>query len=255
MTQWGAPMSTPTRPNHLLVRMPLTLTAGKRSFPVQSEEVWGTGLVVRCDVPVAARQLVKVQFDAPPDAKAVVLTAMVEGQRAAAPDTAPALTLSLYGNGGPPLDAWGALLAQVRTHFPDASAHPVVAESVTPETPDAVHRRHVRLFAAFDVRARTVDELMSFVTKDVSRGGMFLRTRRSCGVGQELLLELIHPKTGATFPLLCIVRRRVSDGDATGVGVEIVKLDPVRQQELWSFVSSGIPEVSEGVDVVLDDEG
>lgn len=249
-------MSIPSRPNRLLVRMPLTLTAGKRSYPVQSEEVWAAGLVVRCDVPIATRQLVKVQLHPPPAGEPVVLNAMIESVRAATPEAAPALTLSLYGNGGKSLESWGALLAEVRTRFPDATAHPVVAESVTPETPDAVHRRHVRLFAAFDVRARTVDELMTFVTQDVSRGGMFLRTRRSCGVGQELLLELVHPTTGGTFPMLCVVRRRVLDGEASGLGVEIVKLDPARQKELWAFVSSGIPELGDEVDVELvpDDE-
>ena len=248
-------MSIPSRPNRLLVRMPLTLAAGKRSFPVQSEEIWAGGLVVRCDVPIAARQLVKIEMQPPPDGAPVVLNAMVEGKQAAAPGAAPTLTLSLYGNGGPSLDAWGALLAEVRNRFPDAAAHPVVAESVTAETPDAVHRRHVRLLAAFEVRARTVDELMTFVTRDVSRGGLFLRTRRSCGIGQELLLELVHPTTGATFPLLCVVRRRMTDADASGIGVEIVKLEPEQEKELWAFVSSGIPEGDDvDVDFGPDDE-
>ena len=250
-------MSTVTsRSTRLLVRMPMTLTVGKRSMPVQSEEIWSAGIVIRCDVPVAARQLVKIQLQAPPDGDAIRLTAMVESTRAAAGDIPPALSLTLYGNGGAPLDRWSQLLAEVRTTFPDSTAHPVVSELVKDDTPDAVHRRHVRFVAAFDVRARTVTELMTFVTRDVSRGGMFLRTTRSCSVGQELLMELIHPTTQATFPLLCVVRRRVTDANASGLGVEIVGLDPVRQHELEAFVSSGIPDAEElGVDVVLDEDG
>lgn len=227
----------------LLVRMPLTVFVGKRSCPVQSEQIWTGGLLVRCDLPVPPRQLVKLQIETPPEGERVSLNAMVDSVRPAAPGVAPALTLSLYGNGGAPLDRWNALLNEIRARFPDAASHPVVTAQVAPSTPDAVHRHHVRFFAAFEVRVATVDELMTLVTGDISRGGLFLRTRRAVATGDLLQLDLVHPISGDVFPLRGVVRRRVSDGEASGLGVELVDLDAERQKALWEFVSSGLPDV------------
>lgn len=242
----------PSRANvRLLVRMPLTVAIGKRPCPVLSEAVWSGGLVVRCDVPVSTRQLVKLQVPVPPDGAVITLNAMVDAVRPAAAGVAPALTLSLYGNGGAPVEQWSNLLTEIRTRFPDATTHPVVSETVTAETPDAVHRRSVRFLAGFEVRAPTVDKLVTFVTRDLSRSGMFLRTRRVCSVGDELVVELLHPTTQETFPLRCVVRRRVNDGDASGLGVEFLGLDEARRQELWVFASGGM---SEEVDVEVDVE-
>lgn len=247
------PLTTPTpsRANaRLLVRMPLSVMVGRRSCPVQSEVVWAGGLVVRCDLPIPVRQLVKVQVPVPPDGEVIVLNAMVESIRAGAHGVVPALTLSLYGNGGPPVEKWNALIADVRTRFPDSTSHPFVTDAITRETPDAVHRRHVRFLATFEVRVSSIDELMTLVTRDLSRGGMFLPTRRACAVGDELQVELLHPTTHEAFPVRCVVRRRVANGDSSGLGVEFVGLDAERQKALWEFVSSGLPDMD--VDLVED---
>jgi len=242
----------PSRTNaHLLVRMPLTVAIGKRSCPVQSESVWTNGLVVRCDLPVTARQLVKVHVPVPPEGAIVALNAMVDSARPAAAGAAPTLTLSLYGNSGPPVERWNGLLAAIRERFPDSTSHPVVSDTVTDATPDAVHRRQVRFLASFEVRVASVGELTTLVTRDLSRGGMFLQTRRVVPVGEELHVELVHPVRRDVFPLRCVVRRRVADRDMSGLGVEITGLDPARQKELWAFVSSGLPE-DEGVDVDVE---
>jgi hypothetical protein len=244
--------SEPSRANvRLLVRMPLAVAIGKRTCPVLSEAIWSSGLVVRCDVPVSPRQLVKLQVPVPPDGALVTLNAMVEAVRPAATGVTPALTLSLYGNGGAPLERWSGLLGEIRARFPDATSHLVVSETVTEQTPDAVHRRSVRFLASFEVRVPTLDELATLVTRDLSRGGMFLRTRRVCAVGDELQVELLHPTTHDAFALRCVVRRRVNDGDASGLGVEFVGLDPARRQALRDFASSGLPD-DEDLDVDVD---
>lgn len=239
----------------LLVRMPLTVSIGKRSCPVLSEAIWSGGLVVRCDVPVSARQLVKLQVPIPPDGSLLALNAMVDAVRPASPGVAPALTLSLYGNGGAPVERWGNLLAEIRARFPDATTHPVVSETVTADTPDAVHRGAVRFLASFEVRAPTQEHLTTFVTRDLSRSGMFLRTRRVCAVGDELQLELVHPTSQEAFAVRCVVRRRFAEGDKLGLGVEFVGLDETRRRELWAFASSGLPAEAEAdVDVELIEE-
>jgi c-di-GMP-binding flagellar brake protein YcgR len=109
---------------------------------------------------------------------------------------------------------------------------------------DVVNRKHARHTAELRVEIETRDALLGFVTENISRGGMFIRTDLQLSDGTSVRVNVVHPDSQALFPLDCIVRRRVFGTDA-GLGLEFTNMTERTRAELVAFLSSV---------VTLDDE-
>jgi Tfp pilus assembly protein PilZ len=100
-------------------------------------------------------------------------------------------------------------------------------------------RYNVRREFALKVRFRDVDSLSAVYTRDISVGGIFLMTEEEFSVGQLLELDVVHPRTGASFPVRGAIRWRGEKAAGTGVGIELIEMDDAQRDAFWKFVSEG----------------
>ena len=107
-----------------------------------------------------------------------------------------------------------------------------------------IDERHVVLIK---VALRDEQRLRHLYATNLSKGGLFLATKSSLPLGQEVLLRLVHPISGADYEVAAEVVnvRRDPDGDVKGCGLRFKTFDDDVKEDLFLFV--------EGV-VDLDDE-
>jgi uncharacterized protein (TIGR02266 family) len=77
-------------------------------------------------------------------------------------------------------------------------------------------------------------------TRNVSRGGLFVGTRRDLPEGTAVRVSVIHPTTREHFVLEAVVRWRARSTEP-GIGLEFVKLTEQRRDEFLEFIRSEIP--------------
>lgn len=235
------------------VRIPVTLTVGKRSLQTMTEDVSLRGLFVHTDSPPALRQLVRVE-PVLPDGKVPSLNAMVVfvlpvGNPFRRP---PGVGLQLYGMGGEPESVWHAFVRAVGERQPTAGRPEVEIAPVS--AADPIRRMHPRLAVRLRVVPRSIDALIEMWTRDVSRGGMFIETEQTLAEGQVLEVDVVHPESRATFSLRCVVRRIARGSAGRGVGVELCDLDDARRSAFQEFAMSSIPELEDAGLLVADDD-
>ncbi|HET8725676.1 MAG TPA: PilZ domain-containing protein [Anaeromyxobacteraceae bacterium] len=215
-------------------QMPVTWVRGGREVPLLSGDVSFRGLFLRTDDPPPLRQLVQLRLRLPPGNEELAVHAMaVFAVAPGAGDGAPGVGVQLYALGDEARQRWERFVRWVAATHPESAAARVRPD---PAAPDPVQRRFPRQPRTLTVRTPSVDDLQVLVTRDVSRGGKFLRTSVDVPVGAELRLLVAHPRTGQTFAVDAVVRRRV-DGppERAGIGVEFVGLDDRRREELAAF--------------------
>jgi len=103
-------------------------------------------------------------------------------------------------------------------------------------------RRAPRYAASFLVRLKDKTRLKKFYTKDISTGGMFLKTPLLKKVGDEVEVILVHPETDQEFQLAGTVVRVVATVSeaSQGMGIKFHELDEEQQQALIEFIETGL---------------
>ncbi|MEZ4270856.1 MAG: PilZ domain-containing protein [Myxococcota bacterium] len=101
------------------------------------------------------------------------------------------------------------------------------------------------------VRFKHPQELVEVYTRDISQGGMFIKTEHPLKLEQQLLLEISTEGIDGQFELPAVVRRLGREPNAWGVGVEFVDMDPQGKQALWDFVAPLI-EMDNEITIVED---
>jgi Tfp pilus assembly protein PilZ len=237
----------------LRARIAAVLTIGKRSFQTMTEDVSLRGVFVHTDSPPSMRQLVRVEVTLPSGAK-LTLNAMVVFVLPVANEyrRPPGVGLQLYGVGREQEALWQSFIRELAAQQPEAGR--LAVELQTPPAPDPIRRQHPRLAVRMRVQPRNVQALLEMWTRDVSRGGMFIETEHALGVGELLEVDVVHPQTGATFTLSCVVRRIARGSAGRGLGVEIRELDDDRRAAFQDFAMSSIPELDEALVLVADDD-
>jgi uncharacterized protein (TIGR02266 family) len=104
-------------------------------------------------------------------------------------------------------------------------------------------RRARRIEAAFRVRYHSIDQLVTALTHDLSRGGLFMRTARYLPVNAVVRVHLELPDGGGEVPVVCRVAfvrgeaEAAAAGKPAGMGVEFLDLDAARMAQLTRFVA------------------
>ncbi len=252
MAEWEVPRREP----RYRLRIPVILRLGRESTEVMTEDVSFSGMFVRTDAPPPERGLIKIDIPVPGEVSPLALTAMVVHRIEPNPSLQriPGAGLQLYGVGSDMRDKWARYILSLRDKDVNAASRPVPVEASNDNSPELhslerepINRRHVRYSAVLIARARTIDELVTMYTRDISQGGTFLTTNVAVAAGDALRLELIHPDTGESFDLACVVRRRVRDG----LGVEFTDLDEAKREAFWQFVEP-VVELNEDDFLLLD---
>ena len=105
-----------------------------------------------------------------------------------------------------------------------------------------MRRSFPRHTSRFVVRLRDKQRMREFFTRDLSAGGMFLRTPTPEQVSDTVEMRLLHPETHVEFPLLGQVLRVVLDVPMAdrGVGVRLEQLSPAQEAALLAFIETGV---------------
>jgi Tfp pilus assembly protein PilZ len=212
-------------------RLPITLKFAGAAQETISEDVSYRGMFAITDEPPTQRSLISVSARLPDSGKtinthAMSVFALERGNRLG---RTPGAGLQFYAMAGEVKTAWEAFIDSVR-------------RKLSPPVPDTNPRRHVRYRLKLAVKPRSVDELMTLYTRDVSRGGMFLLTKQALEIGREIEVEVFHPITDEVFTLECVVRR-ATEGQQAGIGVEFHTLDDRGREAFAEFVHSALPEL------------
>lgn len=130
---------------------------------------------------------------------------------------------------------WLAYLAEVSAIL--AGAQPGASETPGPE-----RRAALRKVASFFVRFRTAERLESFLTRDMSDGGMFLATPVLRNIGDQVQVVVVHPVTAAEFELCAEVTRVNAEAGEAGPKGMALRFCPMTDEQkvaLSAFVQTG----------------
>jgi uncharacterized protein (TIGR02266 family) len=106
--------------------------------------------------------------------------------------------------------------------------------------------RDLRVKATFRVRYRSMDDLVIAFSTNLSRGGLFLATKKQLPQGSILRLNIELPDGGAEITVPCEVAyvRSADDaqGRSAGMGIKFIDPDEVARRRLEWFILNSAPE-------------
>ena len=86
------------------------------------------------------------------------------------------------------------------------------------------------------VEYRKVNSFFADYTKNISKGGTFIKTKKPLPVGTQFLFKLTVPHREAPFELLGEVAWARSDGDDPGMGIRFVYTNDGQRSEFEGIV-------------------
>lgn len=229
--------------------MRATLNYARESHELLTEDVSFRGVFLRTDNPPELRQLVRITFTLPDTSEKLSMHGMAvhRVERNNQGGRAPGVGVQFYAIDKSTNAAWLSFVQRFAREHPEALDQPVAL--APPDALDPIRREHPRYAAALELDLRTVDELRTLYSRDVSHGGMFIVTDLVLAPGTPILIEVVHPISRALFMLDAVVRRVSSPGEVRGLGVSFVHPDDERHRAFIAFVhdtfSQAPPELSE----------
>jgi len=211
------------------------MVVGNRTLKLQTGNVAERGVFLRSDETIPQRSLVQLKLLLPPDDDEFIVHGMVV--HVIGPDDpdgrSPGAAFQFYGMDNAAEIRWRRFLKWIDEAHPGSDGKPI---TLAPGAPDPVKRRHQRKLMEVEVRFKTVDQLFTLYSQDISTGGMLLKTDLDMPVGSKLKFQIVHPETGEAFAIDCIVRRKVRRPHVSGLGVEFVDMDDKRRADFFGFV-------------------
>jgi type IV pilus assembly protein PilZ len=121
-------------------------------------------------------------------------------------------------------------------------------------------REHARAPVELQVAYEKLNSFFADYTKNISKGGTFIRTTRTVPLGTEFRFRLVVPGRASPFELEGVVIRNGNDGEEPGVGIRFRWSDEGRRREFEAVVeammtSSFGPVVARQLIVRGKDEG
>ncbi len=103
-------------------------------------------------------------------------------------------------------------------------------------------RKAARLSAEVKVDYRTLGSFITDWSRDISQGGIFIRTSLPLSIGDTIRLRVTLPGRDLPFALEGVVRwvnsTHTDDGTPPGMGVEFTNLDDQLKSEIAEFVKT-----------------
>ena len=237
------------------VRLRATLRYGRETQELFTEDVGFRGVFLRTDTPPELRQLVKIEFTLPDSRETITVHGMAVHRvaRDNPRGRVPGIGVQFYAVDKDTNATWINFVKRIEREHPDAEEFPV--NLVERESVEPIRREHPRYETTLELELRTVDELRTLYTRDVSHGGMFIVTDLVLPLGTPLRIEVVHPITRAIFALEATVRRVSDLPGAPGLGVAFEHVDEERRKAFIAFVrdtfSIAPPELIEAGDPLL----
>lgn len=233
-----------------------------------STDVSRHGAFVVTDSPRPERELVQLSFQLPDEGSVEVLGMVARQVRAdeVEDDEQPGMGIDFFALSKEAKLVWDAFVQRsaaagvepgagaTRPALDKADAAAVAAEGAAEgaaagAAADAPTRRqHPRFLSCFLVQLRDRDRLREFFTRDISAGGMFLKTPAPDKVSEQVELILVHPESRVEFPIHGVVVRVVLDCalPRRGVGIRFESMSRIREAALVTFIESGVNFLEQG---------
>lgn len=230
------------------VQIPAVLIRGKSVLRYRTEDVSFRGVFLRTDDPPSLRQLVQIRLTLPPDNAEVAFHGMAV--HVVRPEEAkgrcPGVGIQFYAADGAERVRWETFIRAVRSELGAGRETPV---NLAPAgAPDPVRRKYPRIDAKLRLWVSSLGQIHRCYSENLSRGGMLIATDVDFEVNSRLQMMLMHPSDGSGFPMEAIVRRKVTEENFRGVGVEIVAMNAERERAFFAFLGSDV-----WVSIDLDD--
>ncbi len=218
--------------------IPVLLKTKTESVQLLTKNVSRHGAFLITDDLKPERQLLQLIFALPEKKSVEVMVMVARRTRDGLPEEKrTGMGVDFFAMSKEDKNRWDAFVFELQN--PPAPPENPIPTSVA-EAP--IRRRHQRFVNCFLVRMRDKDRLRKFYTKDISTGGMFLKTPMLPDLHSTVELILIHPETDHEFRLMGIVVRLL-DGPTPqerGIGIQFHQLSPVLHAALVEFIESGV---------------
>jgi hypothetical protein len=226
------------RHKRYLVAIPARVALGRKVLVGQTIDVSFGGLFVGVDAEAPLRQLGRLQIELPPDdARFDCHVMTVHALRAPAEGGwRPGVGLQLFALDSAAAAVWTAFIRYMQLRVPEAVSRNRPQQAPGEAAPQ--RREFSRAPARLELRLDAAPDAPSVFSRDVSAGGMFVKTDLDLPAGAALVIEVVHADTMETFPLDAVVRWRNERPENAGLGVEFVGLDEGRRQAFFEFVRS-----------------
>jgi type IV pilus assembly protein PilZ len=109
----------------------------------------------------------------------------------------------------------------------------------------AENRQHGRAPIELKVDYKKLNSFFADYTKNISKGGTFIRTRKTLPIGTRFLFRLTVPGRPKPFELNGEVVHAIGTGDEPGMGIRFVWSD-ARDREAFESVVEGLMQDSLG---------
>lgn len=226
------------RHKRYLVTIPAKVSLGRKVLAGETIDVSFGGLFVGVEADAPLRQLGRLQLELPPDGRRFdchvmtvhALGAMAEG------GWRPGVGLQLFALDSAAAAVWTSFIRYEQLRAPEA-----VSRNRPQPGPGAAapqRREFNRTPARLELRLDAAPDAPAVYSRDVSAGGMFVKTDLDLPVGAALVIEVVHAGTMEAFPIDAVVRWRNQRPENAGLGVEFVGLDEARRQQFFEFVRS-----------------
>lgn len=224
-----------------IVRFPLIIQRDGESHSqyFESDNVSSGGIFVRSHSPFKPGERLHIQFDLPLGIGTICFAARVQHVAHSVDEAGTIAGFGLIWD--PPdqnsLERWLEFVDELQKLFEAEKNTKPPSKSANYAKSDSANRFHQRYISRLKVRFKTVDELATLTTSDVSAGGMFLETDNPFSVGQLIEIEVVHPETGHVFALKAAVRWRGEKAGRSGIGIQLLDMVGEKAHLFESFVT------------------
>ncbi|HLT31662.1 MAG TPA: TIGR02266 family protein [Myxococcaceae bacterium] len=111
-------------------------------------------------------------------------------------------------------------------------------------------RQHPRAPIELKVDYKKLNSFFADYTKNISKGGTFIKTKKPLPIGTRFLFKLTVPQREAPFELLGEVVWSNAEGEEPGMGIRFIYADE-RQRDEFESVVEGLMADSLGPDLTL----
>jgi type IV pilus assembly protein PilZ len=116
------------------------------------------------------------------------------------------------------------------------------------QKPGPEAREHARAPIELKVDYKKLNSFFADYTKNISKGGTFIKTKKPLPIGTRFLFKLSVPQRPAPFELLGEVVWATSEGDEAGMGIKFVYTTDTQRSDFEGVVEA-LMQDSLGADV------
>lgn len=116
---------------------------------------------------------------------------------------------------------------------------------------DNGRRQSPRIKAKLKIRFKDTSSFISEYTHNISKRGVFIRTKKPCKLGDQVQVVIVIPETEEEISALGVVIRIVTPDEATsalpaGMGIQIDKIDRKDQDKIEEFINLNLVHPDHG---------